>query len=81
MVWGRTRGREGVLLFKRFTVEPLQTARLLVSYSCCIRCGGLYSFLNCFLVMVFVLTIESYIGVAHRLVEETDIAAQHYDNI
>ena len=39
---------------------------------------GLYSFSDCSLVKVFILTTESSAGVAHRLVEETDTTVQHY---
>lgn len=65
-----------ILLFKRVTVESLQTARFLGS--CLYR---LHSFLNCFLIRVFILTVEFSIRVAHWLVEATDIALQHFDNI
>lgn len=68
-----------VLLFKRFTVESLQTARLLASYLCKMRWA--LQALKLLLVSVFVLTSESSFGVVHRLVEETDIAVQHYDNL
>lgn len=82
-VWGRTRGRVDVLLFKRFTcrIPSNSKAPSVLSYVCSVRCDGLDSFWNCFLGSLFVLSIESSFGVACRLVEETDIAAQHCDNV